>query len=59
VRDDHHRDNEFLFYIKNAVWAAHALAAQEGARVTIIDSGKEFEADSSGVGQSDNMPSYF
>ncbi|KAH8797832.1 hypothetical protein F5884DRAFT_825515 [Xylogone sp. PMI_703] len=51
--------------IKNVVRAAHALATNERVTVshshleTVIDAGKEFEAESRGVGQTNNMQSYF
>ena len=45
---------DYLFQIKNAVRAAHALAVDEGSRLcyshleTVLDPGKEFEADIKG-----------
>jgi hypothetical protein len=53
-----------LFQIKNAVRAAHSLAAQQEASlsydylVTVIDTGKEFEAHFRGVGGFDNLQFY-
>jgi len=55
---------DHLFQIKNAVRAAHALAVDEGSQLcyshleTVLDSGKEFEADFKGAGQIDNLRSY-
>ena len=47
---------DHLFQIKNVVRAAHALAVNEGSQLcyshleTILDLGKEFEADFKGAG---------
>jgi hypothetical protein len=55
---------DHLFQIKNTVRVAHVLAVDEGSRLsyshleTILDSGKEFEADFKGAGQMDNLRSY-
>jgi hypothetical protein len=54
---------DHLFQIKNAVRAAHALAVDEGSQLcyshleTVLDLGKEFEADLKG-GQIENLRSY-
>lgn len=55
---------DIVFQIKNVIRAAHALAVQERAPVSyshleiVIESGKEFEADSTG-GRATNDQSYF
>jgi hypothetical protein len=52
------------FQIKNAVRAAHALAVYEAIQLsysyleTVLDLGKEFEADYKGAGQIDSLRSY-
>jgi hypothetical protein len=52
------------FWIKNAVRAVHALAVCGGIQLsyshlkTVLDSGKEFEADYKGAGQIDSLRSY-
>jgi hypothetical protein len=48
---------DYLYQIKNTVRVAHALAVHEESRLsyshleTVLDSGKEFEADFKGAGQ--------
>ena len=55
---------DHLYQIKNTIRAAHALAVHKESRLsyshleTVLDSGKEFEADFKGAGQIDNLRSY-
>jgi hypothetical protein len=54
-----------LLQIKNLVSTAHALATEEGVRVTIshlefaIDAGEDFEGDFKGVGRTEALNGYF
>ncbi len=54
-----------LLQIKNVVSTAHALATEEGARVTIshlefaVDFGEDFECDFKGAGPKEAMNGYF
>jgi hypothetical protein len=54
----------YLVQIKICIRAAHALATEEGVRLSyshlevVIDSGTELESDFNGSGQVDNMRSY-